>query len=139
MRRTLKLVAIVACAAATAPVAGQDKSMSFFVSSTGSGMGGNLGGLAGAAGAGTVNGVDLNRVAPDGSNINPVALSLLNVKLANGNYMIPSPQTSAAGVNYTASIPARYTETQFTLNIDHQFSSKQKLGMRVFGANVPQT
>jgi hypothetical protein len=42
-------------------------------------------------------------------------------------------------VNYTASIPARYTETQFTLNIDHQFSSKQKLGMRVFGANVPQT
>ena len=52
--------------------------------------------------------------------------------------MIPSPQTSGSGVNYTASIPARYTETQFTLNIDHQFSSKQKLGMRVFGANVPQ-
>src|SRR5262249_55719868 len=38
----------------------------------------------------------------------------------------------------SASIPARYTETQFTFNIDHQLSSKQKLGMRVFGANVPQ-
>src|SRR5439155_16243578 len=32
-------------------------------------------------------------VAPDGSNINPVALALLNAKLPNGQYAIPTPQT----------------------------------------------
>jgi hypothetical protein len=77
-------------------------------------------------------------VAPDGSNINPVALKLLNVKLANGNYLIPSPQTSGAGVNYTASVPATYKETQFVMNLDHEFSARQKVALRLFGANVPQ-
>lgn len=78
-------------------------------------------------------------VAADGSNINPVALALLNVKLPNGSYLIPSPQTSSSGVNYSVSIPARYEEEQFTLNIDHEFSTKQKASLRMFGANVPQT
>lgn len=78
-------------------------------------------------------------VAPDGSNINPVALALLNIKLANGTYLIPSPQTSSAGVNYSASIPARYSEEQFTLNLDHEFSAKHRAALRMFGANVPQT
>src|SRR5262249_35081011 len=32
-------------------------------------------------------------VAPDGSNINPVALALLNFKLPDGTYAIPTPQT----------------------------------------------
>ena len=31
-------------------------------------------------------------VAPNGSNINPVALALLNAKLANGSFAIPTPQ-----------------------------------------------
>src|SRR5215467_3320420 len=31
-------------------------------------------------------------IAPDGSNINPVAIALLNAQLANGQYAIPSPQ-----------------------------------------------
>jgi hypothetical protein len=48
MRSTLTLLVIALCAALTAPTAGQGQSMSFFVSSTGSGNGGNLGGLAGA-------------------------------------------------------------------------------------------
>jgi len=79
-------------------------------------------------------------VAPDGSNINPVALTLLNVKLKDGSYMIPSPQTAAtSGVNYTAAIPGRFTETQFTINLDHELSPKQKIAIRTFGANVPQT
>src|SRR5713226_8940156 len=33
-------------------------------------------------------------VAPDGSNINPVALNLLNAKNPDGTFVIPSPQTS---------------------------------------------
>jgi hypothetical protein len=48
MRKTLTLVAIAVGVAITAPISGQGQSMSFFVSSTGSGNGGNLGGLDGA-------------------------------------------------------------------------------------------
>ena len=48
MRKTLTLFIITLCAALTAPVSAQNQPMTFFVSSTGSGMGGNLGGLAGA-------------------------------------------------------------------------------------------
>lgn len=48
MRTTLTLFIITVAAALTAPVSAQNNQMTFFVSSTGSGMGGNLGGLAGA-------------------------------------------------------------------------------------------
>ena len=48
MRTTLTLFIMTLAAALTAPVAAQKNDMTFFVSSTGSGMGGNLGGLAGA-------------------------------------------------------------------------------------------
>ena len=48
MRTTLTLFIITLGAALTAPVSAQNNQMTFFVSSTGSGMGGNLGGLAGA-------------------------------------------------------------------------------------------
>src|SRR5688572_13809380 len=48
MRKTLTLVMLALCTAATAPLSSQNQPMTFFVSSTGSGSGGNLGGLAGA-------------------------------------------------------------------------------------------
>ena len=52
MWKSLMLVVLALSAAfiawVSAPVTAQGQSMSFFVSSTGSGMGGNLGGLAGA-------------------------------------------------------------------------------------------
>jgi hypothetical protein len=48
MRTTLTLFMITLAAALTAPVSAQNNQMTFFVSSTGSGTGGNLGGLAGA-------------------------------------------------------------------------------------------
>jgi len=48
MRTTLTLFILTLAAALTAPVSAQNNQMTFFVSSTGSGMGGNLGGLAGA-------------------------------------------------------------------------------------------
>lgn len=48
MRTTLTLSIITLTAALTAPLSAQNNNMTFFVSSTGSGMGGNLGGLAGA-------------------------------------------------------------------------------------------
>src|SRR6266404_3900845 len=55
-------------------------------------------------------------VAPDGSNINPVALNLLNAKNPDGTFVIPSPQTSSSGVNHTAVVPGRYNEDQFNTN-----------------------
>ena len=48
MRTTLTLFILTLAAVLTAPVSAQNNQMTFFVSSTGSGMGGNLGGLAGA-------------------------------------------------------------------------------------------
>jgi Protein of unknown function (DUF1554) len=48
MRTILTLFIVTLATALTVPVAAQNQNMTFFVSSTGSGMGGNLGGLAGA-------------------------------------------------------------------------------------------
>ncbi len=48
MRTTLTLFIITVATALTANLSAQNANMTFFVSSTGSGMGGNLGGLAGA-------------------------------------------------------------------------------------------
>jgi ABC-type antimicrobial peptide transport system permease subunit len=48
MRTTLTLFIITLAVALTVSVSAQNSTMTFFVSSTGSGMGGNLGGLAGA-------------------------------------------------------------------------------------------
>lgn len=66
-------------------------------------------------------------IAADGSNINPVAVSLLNLKLADGSFVIPSPQRTGPGVNYAVSLPARYEEGQYIANGDHQLTSKNRL------------
>lgn len=76
-------------------------------------------GLRGARGGPTINN--------DGSNINPVAFALLNLKLANGEFVIPSPQQAGAGVNYAVSIPARYTDNQYISNADYQITQKNRL------------
>jgi hypothetical protein len=48
MRTTLIFFMLALCMAVTAPISSQNQGMSFFVSSSGSGNGGNLGGLDGA-------------------------------------------------------------------------------------------
>jgi hypothetical protein len=48
MRTTLTLFIVTLAVAVTANISAQNQNMTFFVSSAGSGMGGNLGGLAGA-------------------------------------------------------------------------------------------
>src|SRR4029077_3144732 len=57
-------------------------------------------------------------IAPDGSNINPVALNLLNAKHPDGSFVIPSRQIASGGINYTAVLPGRYDEDQFNTNLD---------------------
>lgn len=76
-------------------------------------------GRSGARGGPTIN--------SDGSNINPVALAILNLKLANGEFLIPSPQQAGTGVNYAVSIPARYTDNQYISNADYQVTQNNRL------------
>src|ERR1700735_171909 len=87
-------------------------------------------------------------VAPNGSNINPAALNLLNAKNPDGTYVIPSPQTSSSGVNYTAALPGHYNEdpvqTHYGVNMRASdllpakfFFSDSNQDVPFFGATVP--
>jgi hypothetical protein len=81
------------------------------------------------------------QVAADGSNINPAALALLNTKLPNGQYLIPTPQTINSSLPFDAqgslsfSEACPFTEDQFMTNADYEMSSKSKLTARFFFAN----
>jgi Carboxypeptidase regulatory-like domain len=83
-------------------------------------------------------------VACDGSNLNPVALSLLNQKITNGTYLIPTPQRIGTDNNgnpagfSTFSIPSHYKEDQFLINTDYILSQKHTLSQRYFYSNQPQ-
>jgi Carboxypeptidase regulatory-like domain len=83
-------------------------------------------------------------VACDGSNLNPVALNLLNQKIANGTYLIPTPQRLTTDANgnplgiSTFSIPSTYYEAQYMANTDYVLSQKHTLSERFFYANYPE-
>ena len=77
-------------------------------------------------------------IAPDGSNINPVALNLLNAKTPDGSLVIPSPQTSSNGVNYTTVLPGQYDEDQFNTNIDLNLGQADRLAVKFFFSNSDQ-
>src|ERR1700739_387319 len=77
-------------------------------------------------------------VAPDGSNINPVALKLLNAKNPDGTFVIPSPQTSGSGINYTAVVPGFYNEDQFNTNYDVNLRTTDHLSVKFFFSNSNQ-
>ena len=76
-------------------------------------------------------------VAPDGSNINPIALEILNVKNPDGSYLIPTPQTTIM-VNgqpegFSAySTPCTYSELQLMANLDYVQSPKSVCAARFF-------
>lgn len=80
-------------------------------------------------------------VACDGSNINPVALALLNVQLPDGSFYIPTPQTIRPdGFGFSVfSIPSRFSEDQYLGNFDYQLSKTHSLGARWFYSDDPQT
>jgi hypothetical protein len=98
------------------------------------------------------------QVACNGSNINPVALAILNAKLPNGQFAVPSPQIALPSSSSdqlpigqsTFAPPTYYWENQFTTNIDQKLSEKNTLAGRLFysrattaapfssnGANLP--
>jgi hypothetical protein len=84
------------------------------------------------------------QVACDGSNINAVALKILNFKLNNGTYAIPSPQqilnpATKQAVGFAAlSIPATFREDQELTNVDYLINPRQTLALRAQYAIAPQ-
>jgi len=96
-----------------------------------------FGGMSGALGGTAVN--------PNGSNINPAALALLNLKLPNGNFLIPTPQTVDSSAPFAAqgfsvfTEPCRFDEDQFSTNFDYLISPKSKIAARFFFADDTET
>jgi Carboxypeptidase regulatory-like domain/TonB-dependent Receptor Plug Domain len=84
------------------------------------------------------------KVAPDGSNISPQALALLNLRLPNGQFVIPTPQTIDPSrplplQGFSAfSVPATFDEDQFIVNLDYLHTARSKFAGRFFLANSSQ-
>jgi len=83
-------------------------------------------------------------IDPDGSNINPVALALLNLKLPDGSFLIATPQTVDPSKPFTSSgfsaftQPCNFTEDQGLGNVDTVISEKSQLAARFFVAAIDQ-
>ena len=76
------------------------------------------------------------QVACNGSNINPVAINLLQLKNPDGSYYVPS-SSNGAYQNTTFSIPALYKEHQALFNLDYVINSKNTLSGRYFFSTDP--
>lgn len=83
-------------------------------------------------------------ISSDGSDINPVALALLNFKLPDGSFLIPTPQTvnpskPFASSGFSAfSEPCEFAEDQGLGNLDYVISPKNQLAARFFIAESNQ-
>ena len=76
-------------------------------------------------------------VACDGSNINPVALNILNIKLDDGSYFFPGSGTSGYRQRSFSS-PAIYNSDQEVANFDYVQSTKNTISGRWFYTYDPQ-
>jgi hypothetical protein len=76
-------------------------------------------------------------VACNGSNISPVAMNLLNVKLPNGQYYIPGSGTGTYS-EHIFTDPATYEEHQLILNGDYLINGKNTLATRLLYTKNPQ-
>ena len=100
-------------------------------------LGKMFGGMSGAQGG--------TAIKPDGSNINPVALTLLNFKLPDGAFLIPTPQTvdlSKPFVQQGFSVftdPCHFSDDQFSTNVDYLARPNNKIVARFFLARDDET
>jgi hypothetical protein len=78
------------------------------------------------------------KLACDGSNVNPVALKILQLKLANGSYYVPGSGTTGYRQR-SFSEPARYSGDQFLINADVIINPMHTLQTRYFYTRDPQT
>ncbi|HEY6119953.1 MAG TPA: TonB-dependent receptor, partial [Pyrinomonadaceae bacterium] len=80
-------------------------------------------------------------VSADGSNINPVALALLNFKLPDGTFLIPTPQTIDPSKPFARSgfssftQPCNFREDQGAGSLDYIGSQKSRFAARLFVAD----
>ena len=76
--------------------------------------------------------------------INPVALSILQLKTASGAWLVPVPQTllttgSNAGLGFSSySLPSHYYENQYLINGDYLATPKNTIAARVYLATIDQ-
>ena len=74
--------------------------------------------------------------------INPITKKMLQAKLPDGSYMIPSAAGAVAGATGLTSSPqsvvSRFREDQFNVNIDQTINEKNKLSGKLFWSNTPQ-
>jgi hypothetical protein len=103
---------------------------------TSTALGKMFGGMAGAEGG--------TAIMFDGSNINPAALALLNLKLPDGSFLIPTPQTvdsakplSQQGFSVFTD-PCHFSEDQYLTNVDYLTSPTSKIDARLFVADDAQ-
>ena len=92
--------------------------------------------------SGAFGGVSINA---DGSNVNPVALEMLNFKLPNGSYLIPTPQIVNPSLPLASqgfsiiSTPCPFNEDQFLVNLDENLSQKSSLAGRFMWSDGAMT
>lgn len=77
-------------------------------------------------------------VACNGSNINPVAMAILQLKNPNGSYYIPSSPTGTFDT-VTFVDPSIYTENQYLVNADYYLSSKNTIAARYYYSGENQS
>ena len=79
-------------------------------------------------------------ILADGSNINPVVLRLLQRRLDDGSYLMPTPQTINPALPFavqgssTFSTPSTFDENQF-INLDYVASASSRFSGRFFAAD----
>jgi hypothetical protein len=67
--------------------------------------------------------------------IDPASLALLNAKLPNGQFVIPTPQANGL---FSGSSPSSFQEDQFNTNADFRLSNTNSLAVKFFFANTSQ-
>jgi hypothetical protein len=91
---------------------------------------------------GALGGMSINS---DGSNINPAALALLNFRLPDGGYLIPTPQTLDSSKPFALqgfsafTEPCHFRENQVLTNLDYVASVKSRFAGRFFLSNDRET
>ncbi|HWE53034.1 MAG TPA: carboxypeptidase-like regulatory domain-containing protein [Bryobacteraceae bacterium] len=107
----------------------------------------------GATAANPLGTISRDQVACDGSNINPVVISLLQAKNPDGTYIIPTllpsqlvatkqsvlgiPNTTVLTGQLPISIPARFKEDQALGSLDYIVSSKNTLSAKYYYSYSP--
>src|SRR5262249_31749553 len=69
------------------------------------------------------------------ASIHSASLALLNARLPDGQFLIPTPQANGM---YSASSPSSFQEDQFNTNADFRLSNRNSLSAKFFFANTSQ-